>query len=432
MTRTRAALAALLLAVGCDTPRAPPFVDTDAGASPNASILPAPLANDATDLPNVFGLDAGVRYAFDEIGRRTLPDAGAPGPIPLPSDKALPVESPMHRELSGVVMEAAFRFRDVPQPLKASEVAIEGIRAAQKLTSLTWRIDLAEVGRMRVQFTSRAFPLPEGSELRAQRDFYGALLLWPDLTVYRLVPAGALRTLLGERRVDVTPLSSGSSRPVGEGRRLGFSVRKVEISASLGVMELELGKVPEAGEGGPLLCRALLEILGVDPRSPECVAGEVPLSASYAWQGGGGIRFEITSVSRRTDLAPSDLLMPPPGPSYAASGLPTTPGNTFLTRDELAAFRTEPLPSPPSADPGAPHEGLFAVNQTEMLAYLLVDGVPVVAVPPVSERYVLGPPRGVYVIQWRTFLGESIAPPQIVELPARLVHSRSSGAPEGG
>lgn len=285
---------------------------------------------------------------------------------------------------------------------------------------------------MRIRLTSRAFPLPDGSEIRAQRDFYGAILLWPDLTSYRLVPAGALRTLLGERRVDVTPLSAGASRPLGEARRLGISARKVEISASLGTMEVELGKVPEAGEGGPLLCRALLEILGVDPRSPECVAGEVPLSASYTWQGGGGIRFEITSVSRRTDLASSDLLMPPPGPRYAASGLPATPGGTFLTRDELAAFRTGPIPAPSSADPGAPQEGFVAVNQTEMLVYLFVDGIPVVAVPPVSERHVIGPLRGVYVVQWRTFLGETIAPPQIVEIPARLVHGRGAGVPDGG
>ena len=33
---------------------------------------------------------------------------------------------------------------------------------------------------------------------------------------------------------------------------------------------------------------------------------------------------------------------------------------------------------------------------------------PVVAVPPNGERYVIGPPRGRYVVQWRTFLGEKI------------------------
>jgi hypothetical protein len=286
---------------------------------------------------------------------------------------------------------------------------------------------------MRIQFTSRALPLPAGSEIRARVDRYGTVLLWPSSTDYRVVPSGALRTLIGERRVDVTPLASGTAHAAGEGRRLGYAVRKTEVTASLGTLRLELGKVPEAGEGGALVCRTLIEVLGVDPRSPECQAGEVPLLATYTWQGGGGISFEITAVTRRTDLAASDMLMPPPGAQYAASGLPVSPGGIFLTRAELAAFRTGPLQLPPSTDPGAPGEGFVAVNQTDTLLYLLLDGVPVVAVPPMSERYVIGTTRGHYVMQWRTFLGESIEPPRTVEMPARLVRGGAdAGPPDGG
>jgi hypothetical protein len=66
--------------------------------------------------------------------------------------------------------------------------------------------------------------------------------------------------------------------------------------------------------------------------------------------------------------------------------------------------------------------------------YLLVDGVPVVAVPPLAERYVIGPARGKYVTQWRTFLGERVGAPQTVELPARLGYGlvADAGAPDGG
>jgi hypothetical protein len=50
-----------------------------------------------------------------------------------------------------------------------------------------------------------------------------------------------------------------------------------------------------------------------------------------------------------------------------------------------------------------------------------------------SERYVIGPPRGRYTAQWRTFLGEGVEPPSAVELPARLVHGGAdAGAPDGG
>ncbi|MGK4008474.1 hypothetical protein WMF31_38040 [Sorangium sp. So ce1036] len=434
MIRARVAAVGLLLAAGCEPSPKQTGDPVDAGASPNAKILPAPLANEAPDPDPIDASippEAGVTLVSDDLGRLIVSESGQPSPLqpatPLPEDTLT------SRELAGVTLEAAFRFRDVPQPVKTPEVAVDGLRAAQELTGLTWTIDLAETGRMRVEFTSHALPLPLGAELRARSDLYGEIALWPGAARYRVVPPGALRTLLGERRVDVTPLSAGSARPVGEGKRLGYDVRKVEVNASLGTLYVELGKVPEAGEGGPLLCRALLSILGVDPRSHECVAGEVPLFAAYAWQGGGGIGFEATSAVRRADLASTDLLMPPPSAAYAASGLPSAQGSAFLTRDQLAALRTAPLPLPRSVDPGAPSEGFIAVNQTDALSYLLVDGIPVVAVPPMSERYVIGPPRGLYVIQWRTFLGESIEPPQTVELPARLVRGGDdAGGSDGG
>ncbi|WP_437688392.1 hypothetical protein [Sorangium sp. So ce176] len=435
MIRARVAAAGLLLAAGagCEPSRHPPVDPVEAGASPNARILPAPLASETPDLLDASTAEVSAKLVSDDYGRLVMSEASQHSPLPLAPAAPLPEDTLAPRELPGVALEAAFRWRDVPQPPKAPQLAAAGLQAAQAVTDLTWKIDLAETGRMRVQFTSRALPLPSGSELRARHDVHGEVLLWPGLTQYRVLPPGALRTLLGERRIDVTPLSTGSARPIGEGKRLDVDVRKVEMHASLGALYLELGRIPEAGEGGPLLCRALLEILGVDPKSPECVAGEVPLHASYAWQGGGGVGFEVTSVARRTDLVSTDMLMPPPSAAYAAAGLPSAQGGVFLSRDELAAIRTEPLPLPASVDPGAPGEGFVAVNQTDALLYLLVDGIPAVAVPPMSERYVSGPQRGLYVVQWRTFLGESIEPPQTVEMPARLVRSAADGdAADGG
>jgi hypothetical protein len=332
-----------------------------------------------------------------------------------------------------VTLEAEWRWRDVPAPPRSPEVALDGIRAAQRLTTLSWRIDLSDNGRMRIRFTSRALPLPGGAEIRGRADRYGAIVLWPNSTDFRVIPPGALRTTIGERRVDVTPLSLGTARSAGEGARLGAPLRRIEIGAGLGTLRLELGKVPEAGDGGAVLCRAVVEILGVDPRTPECQPGEVPILAEYAWQEGGGVSLEVTSIVRRTDLASSDLLVPPPGAKLAPAGLPVAPGGIFLTREELAAFRTGPiaLPSPPA--PSAPGEGFIAVNQTDTLYYFLVDGVPVVAVPPLSERYVVGTDRGRYMVQWRTFLGETIEPARAVEMPARLVlGGADAGAPDGG
>ena len=333
-----------------------------------------------------------------------------------------------------MTLDASFRWRDLPAPPRAPEVSADGLREAQKLTGFSLKIDLTEAGRMRAELTGAAFPLPAQSELRARTDHYGNLLMWPDGRGYRVIPPGALRALLGERRVDVMPLSPGTARPQGEGRRLGFGVRKLEITSSVATMRLELGKVPESGEGGALLCRALVELGGVDPRTPACQPGEVPLSASYSWQEGGGIVFEVSALGKRTDLAAAALLVPAPGVAHVPAGLPGVPHGIFLSREALAALRSAPLALPTARDASVPTEGFVAVNHTDRAMYLLLDGIPVVIVGPFGEEYVVGPQRGRYLAQWRSFLGEKVAAPHPIEMPARLVHGGppDAGAPDGG
>lgn len=428
----RRLLAALapLLACACGEP---PSLGFDAGA--DASI-PSPLA---TEPPEPLALDAGtpsdggvVGIPADSSGRLILPDAGTPPPQPFAADGALPIEPPGPKDLAGATLEGALRWRDVPAPHKGPEVSADGVKEAVKLTALTLRTTATEGGRLRIELTGRALPLPAGTELRARSDRWGHVLLWPSSTEYRVIPAGALRTLLGERRVDVTPLAAGQLKASGEGKRLGVTVRKVEVSAPLGTLHLELGKVSEAGEGGPLLCRAFVEMIGVDPKSPACQSGEIALFASWAWQEGGGISWEATSLARRTDLLAVDFVVPPAGPRFTASGLPIAPGGILLSRDELAAFRTAPVAPSSPPDPGAPGEGFIAVNQTDTLLYVLVDGAPVALVPPLGERYVIGTAQGKYVVQWRTFLGEKVLPPALVELPARITAGgpADAGAPD--
>jgi hypothetical protein len=426
------------LCCGCEAPTKPVLaVSVDAGASPNASILPAPLAVEVpSELPDAGVPDAPYGLLADSTGRLILPDASTPPPEVLRGDLPMTPETPLLKDVAGVSLEAAFRLREVPAAPKGAEVSQEGIKAALALTAPKWKIDLTETGRMRIVFVSRAMPLPMNSELRARSDRYGHVVLWPNATDYRVVPPGAMRTVLGERRVDVTPMSSGTVKPLGEGKRLGLPTRKVEVVSALGSVRMELGKTNDVGEGGALLCRTLVEIVGVDPRTPVCIPGEVPISAAYTWQDGGGIDFEVASLSKRTDLATNDILVPPPGATYQPSGLPQSPAGVFLTKDEVAAFRSAPLVLPPVEDPRAPGEGFVAVNETDALAYFLLDGVPIVAVPPTEQRYVIGTARGRYVIQWRTFLGDRIGPAKTVELPARLSFGeridQDAGAADGG
>lgn len=428
----------VVVLAGCEAPTKALPAASDAGASPNASILPSPLVTEDPPEPLDAGIAPDAPYGLqaDPSGRFIIADAAAPAPEVLRGDVPMAAENPQIKDLTGVTLEASFRLREVPAAHKAPEVAADGIKTAAGLTAPKWKIDVTETGRMRIVFVSRAMPLPMNSELRARTDRYGHVVLWPNSTDYRVVPPGAIRTVLGERRVDVTPLSSGTMKALGDGKRLGLATRKVEVVSPLGSVKLELGKTNEAGEGGALLCRTLIEIIGVDPRSSVCIAGEVPLSAAYNWQEGGGIDFEVTSLSKRTDVPTNEVLVPPPGATYQPSGLPQSPAGIFLSRDEVAAFRSAPLQLPPIEDPRVPGEGFVAVNETDILAYFFLDGVPVVAVPPSEQRYVIGTARGRYVTQWRTFLGDRIGPAKTVEFPARVTFGepkdKDAGAEDGG
>lgn len=434
MSRLRTALAAvctvgLVALAACEVGSGPgPDASSDAGTSPNASILPAPLA---TGVPSPLdaGLDAGPE--LDGGSTSLAADAAAPVSLPRP-DLALSAEIPVLRELSGVTLEGAWKWRDVPPPAKVPELSVAGVRAAAEPSKLTWKLDVAEVGRLRIALTSRAFALPRRAELRSVVDRLGHIVLWPDGTEYRVVAPGALRPLLGERRNDVTPLVLASGTSAQGPLIAGLPTRRIELGSPLGTVRLDLAKVPEAGQGAMLLCRALLDIAGIDPRSPVCKPNELPLAASYAWQGGGGVGFEVASLTKRIDLAYNDLLVPPPGAVFAAGGLPAVPDGVLVTREELAAFRTAPANASPAPD--APGEGILAENRSDMLAYLLVDGVPVVLVPPGGTRYLIGPQRGRYGIEWRTFFGERVVNLGAIVLPARLVYGEApdAGAPDGG
>lgn len=411
--------------------------ESDAGTSPNASILPAPLMSEAPEPVSDAGppeppSDAGFQGILaDSAGRLILPDAGPPPPESLRGDMALaPEPSPPPKDVAGLSLEMVWRWRDMPSPPKAPEVSAEGIKEAQKLTSLSWKVDLADTGRMRIEFGSRALPFAMRTEIRARADRYGHVLVWPNLAGFRVIPPGALRTALGELRVDVTPLSAGTLKPQGEGKRLGVATRKLELSSSIATLKLEMGKVSEAGEGGTLLCRALVELAGIDPKSPVCQAGEVVLLANYSWSGGGGVGLEVLSLNKRSDLTANEMLMPPPGVPYQATGLPIAPDGIFVTREELKAFRNAAIAPSGNADPLAPGEGFMAANWSEMLMYLLLDGVPVAAVPAGKERYLIGTQRGRYSVQWRTFLGEKVMPAQVVEFPAKI--SYGAGAADAG
>ncbi len=415
--------------------------------SPNASILPAPLTSSAsTDVSKAAFAAAsspaaatasaaragaagpasstnGARGSWAagsaEAAARSAPE---PPPLARPTRIAepLPADTLGPKDVAGVSFGGEWRWLDAPAAPKAPEVNAEGLAAARRLTALRWSVSLTEGGRMRVAFDGRAFPLPLGTELRARADRYGHALVFPAGREYRVVPAGALRALFGDLRLDVTPLVAGEARPRGAGApHHGAAVRRVDLVSRLGTLHLDTVRSPEAGLGALLLCRMLVELAAVDPTTQVCARDELPVRAHYVWPGGGSAIFEAGEIARQKETPTHEVLCPPANASFAATATPPAAPGVILTRDEAAAFRSRPIETvAPAAS--APAEGLVVRNGTDGVRALVLDGIPVAWVQPGAEHSIVGLPRGRYVVQGRSFLGDSVEAPRTVELPARV------------
>jgi hypothetical protein len=414
--------ALVLFVAGCEKAPADPV--ENATPSPNASILPAPLSSTgqpAAETPALGAATASSGLPAEAAGKLASSDAAVAVPQALRGDQP-PDDDPLtQRELQGVTLEGEWRYPDLPVPPKAPEANAAGIDAARKLTLPRMTIDLANSGRMRVIFDSRALPVGQGAEIRARIDRYGHLLVWPTGSQYRVLPPGAVRTLLGERRVDAIPLVRAQSLSKAEGtHRLGLPTKKWDIVTRTGKLILEQARIASAGEGGTLFCRFLSEIIAIDPSAAPCAGDDVPLRAQFIWPQGGTVVFEVSALNDKSEFSSGQLLVPPSGADFTPASLPPGATGSFLTRDELAAFRLRPLDVGYAPGPGAPDDGLLLHNGTDVLRYAFLESVPVAWVPPNRDQAVPGLLRGRYLIQWRTFLGETVDPPAIVDLPARV------------
>jgi hypothetical protein len=418
--RAAMAVAWLCAVAGCDPSLfGQPAPLSDAGTAPGASILPRPLASAAELTP---GRDAGRPSSDAAVARKR--DATPPAPKPFGPGETLAAERLDRRTTNGVTMVGHWEWRGVTGAAEGAPLAEQPMKAAREASELRWRIALSDAGRMRITFDSQALPLPNGSELRARTERYGTLLLWPDRRNYRVVAPGALRTLLGEQRTDVTPLTQGSVKRGGDGTHLELDTQKLTVASPLGRVELDVATLPEAGRGAPLLCRALLELMAIEPASEACRTGQVAVAAQLHWGTGDeskpGSRFVVDEITRSAELKASDFAMPPRRASRGR-GLPRVPGGMFFAAKELERWRSEEqAPSDPPADPGAPESGLLVRNRTDRTLYLLLDGVPVTALRGFAERRLNGLKAGMYSLQWLSFLGEFAEAAEQVQVPARV------------
>ena len=372
------------------------------------------------------------------------PDAGPP-PEPLRTDRALAADSPREtvrelgtkdtprdpKELAGYELVAVVRTGEGPPAAKGPEVNAAGLEAARRKTEARMTVELSQT-RARVVLAG-GFILPAGTELRARVDRFGHLVLLPDADAYRIAEPGALRALFGERRLDVAPLSGAQVTPSGEGaRRLNLRTRRVELATRAAKATLELAAFRDAGEGGELVCRMLLDLLSAPPGTSVCTTDEVPLHAELRWTTQGALAFDVVSIVRRMDIPVADLSAPAPTSAFLADPLPPSPGETLLTKGELAAFRSAPLdlplPTLKDAGPPPPDSGLVLVNSSDELRVAWLDGIAAAWVAPGARVALPSLVRGRYVLEWRTFLGDAWEPPETVVAPG----SSEVGGVDGG
>jgi hypothetical protein len=415
MTRLMPALFSAVVAgnLGCEPRRPEPLLAPSASEpSPNASILPAPLAAGppkapARDAPHVLPTDAGM-------------DSGAPiTPVLIREDDTLSPEGEL-RLAPGVGLEARFRWLD-PPPAKSPDANPEAHVRARDKTAFQLALELSALGRLSVSFTSRAYPFPAGVELRAREDRYGHLLLWPNGRTYTPLPPGSLRAVLAEARLDVTPLADPNVPLLGSGNVLGLATQRQAVETSLGRLEMEQTSLPVAGSAGALLCRMLLELIAVSPESTACRSDWVPLRAEYAWTSGAHFGFEVTKLLKRPELGADVLSMPPVGAELRRGELPGTPFVALIEERELGDLRTRAVPATEKPEPAAPKLGLMAVNRSDGPRYVLVDGVPIVWLRPATDWLVTGLKPGRYSVQARDFFGAESTPARSLELPARFL-----------
>lgn len=420
--RAKIALLACATLAACHQ-RAPDA--TDAGASepsPNASILPAPLAS-GLEAKTESARDAGVREIAPRDAGKVTSDAGEPlelpDPVPAREDRALSPDNGVF-ELDGLSLTARFRWPEVTIPSRLPDANADAIQRARNAATFDVVVDFSPTGRMRFGFASERFLVPMNTELRARYDRYGHVVLTPDGRRYSVAVPGSVRALLNERRLDTLPLVSPRASGEGTGQSLGASTLKSRLSSPLGQLELEQAELPEARLGGVLLCRLLIELAGVHPENAVCAEGLVPVRADYAWAEGGRFAFEVTALTRVLQFS-AHLMTPPPSAEHRIGGL-LEAGSPFLVKpEELKSFRVREGRPPERRDAETPKEGLFVTNAGELPTYFLVDGVPVVRLPAGGAEVLLDLRAGTYSVSARDFLSADTNPATMTVVPARIV-----------
>jgi len=393
-----------MLALSCRGPdKAVEPTLEDAQASPQANAQPAPIATPVAP-----------------ASAAASPDSGPP-PAPLRADRPVEADS-LPATLVIFALQATLHPADMPLVTHSPEVSASNVEAIRKSSDSPLLVELSAT-RLRIQFNGRSFLLPENTEVRARTDSFGHVYVSRDGLSYRVLGPGTLRALLGERRVDVSPLSSTDVVPHGDGaKRLGMKTRKVEVTTRAAKATFEIGKVEGLGEGGMLLGRTLLDLISAPPATPFVGTDEVPLHAELHWTTRGATVFDVTSLVKRGEGPSAALATPPANAAFELAPMPGEAGEQFLTPQELGAIHTGPTDVGPAAGAaGAPTRGTLTLfNGTDAPRIVWLDGAKVAWIATDGRMSLTGLHRGHYQLETRSFLDDAAEPPRTVTVPGNV------------
>jgi hypothetical protein len=359
-------LGAPWLAESCEEKSRQPAEPTATEPSPNASILPAPLASDVeTQTHRPVPSDAGAPLDASV-------DAAVPTTRWLKEDEAVEADVPPH-DSTGVRLLSRLRWLDLPPFPRMPESNAEALQKLKEALAFELTIELSSAGRLRARFDSDAFVLPRGSELRSRPDRLGHVLTWDEGSKYTVLPAGTLRAVLNEHRPDNAPLLKPKIAALGAGNAQSLPTEKAELTTPLGRLVLESASLPNAGNSGRLLCRLLAELITADPVNAACDRALVPLRAELFTRSGGHLLFEVFKIDRDRALDP--LLVPPAEAHFVPGELPSAGSALVPSAERLRELRLRALPRSEKPEPQAPKQGLVVQNRSDVLRYVLLDGV---------------------------------------------------------
>jgi hypothetical protein len=409
--RVAAWLAIAVLTVACNDPPAARTHAQPTEPSPNASILPAPLASDVETRRA-----SPARSAALTLGE-TGPVQSA-SPRALREDGLLPID-PLRPE-PGIRLHARLSWLDLPPFPRLPETNSDASNRLRESLAFQLMLELSPQGRLRGVLGSDAFVLPRGSELRSRLEYLGHVLLWDSGKQYTLLPAGTLRAVLTEHRADIAPLLEPRITSAGSGRVLGIPTERSELTTPLGRLLLDQAAVAGAGSSGMLVCRLLGELITAEPTHGGCSRAKVPLRAEVFSAGGGHLLFEVQRIEHDQALEEASLTTTPAGAALVKGQLPPSGPPIVLPNPKLAELRVRATPREEKPEPSAPRAGLLLQNKSESLRYVLLDGVTVARIAPRAEVLVDGLLAGKYGLVTLDFMGDDPTPLRIVALPARV------------